>query len=85
MTCNMCTTSPQKRRRTQESLIREGDKADTALCVRGWRLLQTLSIWVFEKRIGEAESTVRNILNKGMPTGRLTNWLPDQRKRGYLT
>ena len=85
MTCNMCTTSPQKRRRTQESLIREDGKADAALCVRGWKLLQALSIRVFAKLIGEAESTVRHLLGKGTTTGRLTNWLPDQKKRGYLT
>ena len=32
-----CTTSPQKRRRTQESLIREGGKSDAALCIKLWK------------------------------------------------
>ena len=83
-----CTTSPQKRRRTQESLIREGGKSDAVLCIKLWkrcrRTTPDLSIREFAKRIGEEESTVRNILNKGTTAGRLTYWLPDQKKRGYF-
>ena len=83
-----CTTSPQKRRRTQEALIREGDKSDAVLCIELWkrcrRTTPDLSIREFAKRIGEEESTVRNILNKGTTAGRLTYWLPDQKKRGYF-
>ena len=83
-----CTISPQKRRRTQEALIREGDKSDAALCIKLWkrcrRTTPDLSIREFAKRIGEEESTVRNILNKGTTAGRLTYWLPDQKKRGYF-
>ena len=83
-----CTTSPQKRRRTQEALIREGDKSDAALCIKLWkrcrRTTPDRSIREFAKRIGEEESTVRNILNKGTTAGRLTYWLPDQKKRGYF-
>ena len=83
-----CTTSPQKRRRTQEALIREGGKSDAALCIKLWkrcrRTTPDLSIREFAKRTGEEESTVRNILNKGTTAGRLTYWLPDQKKRGYF-
>ena len=83
-----CTTSPRKRRRTQESLIREGGKADAALCVRLWnrhrRSDPKLSIRAFAKLIGEAESTVRHILGKGTTAGRLTYWLPDRKERGYF-
>ena len=83
-----CATSPQKRRRTQESLIREGGKADAVLCVKFWkrdkRTAHDPSIRKFAKLIGEAESTVRTILNKGTTAGRLTYWLPDQKKRGYF-
>ena len=83
-----CTTSPQKRRRTQESLIREDGKADAVLCVKFWkrykRTAHDPSIRKFAKLIGEAESTVRTILNKGTTAGRLTYWLPDQKKRGYF-
>ncbi len=43
-----------------------------------------LSIREFAKRIGEEESTVRNILNKGTTAGRLTYWLHDQKERGYF-
>ena len=83
-----CTTSPQKRRRTQEALIREGDKSDAALCIKLWKRCRRTTpdrfIREFAKRIGEEESTVRNILNKGTTAGRLTYWLPDQKKRGYF-
>ena len=83
-----CTTSSRKRRRTQESLIREGGKADAALCVRLWKRHRHsapgLSIRAFAKLIWEAESTVRHILGKGTTAGRLTYWLPGQKERGYF-
>ena len=58
------------------------------LCIKLWkrcrRTTPDLSIREFAKRIGEEESTERNILNKGTTAGRLTYWLPDQKKRGYF-